>query len=464
MRSATNFKSRLLLLFGLAAAACSDPIVPEAGPAAQPLPDAAQELRIDPTIRELSEADATVVAERFARGWAEGGRRAVATRSGHLETIADTDGAPFAYVVNFDGGGFCIVGATKENYPVLAYDERSSLTIGGNGSGIADWIDYTVEAAKYRTAEEAAAIARQWADYEALPVTQASYYDDPVRFAVFNDMINSFDPMTSAVFPLQFLLDNPSSDHVPDDILRNARTLADQKSCPYRYFIIERINKVITTHFGPLLQTQWGQWHHNSLVIAEHPDCPTGCAAVAAAQIMNYYRKPEKYWNGEKTLDNLLYDLGKSFKIEYKRTGSGAERSDVIKGLNNDFDYIATEHIYSRVNMTTVRMPLWISAKDKLSGDRHSWICDGVQHQEQWYEYRMYYMVSKNGTYSYETDGITYLSNPSEPVAALAPYLHMNWGWRGTGDGWFRNFKVTTEKDSYDFSEEMYAIIVYPKS
>lgn len=179
---------------------------------------------------------------------------------------------------------------------------------------------------------------------------------------------------------------------------------------------------------------------------------------------MNYYRKPEKYWNGEKTLDNLLYDLGKSFKIEYKRTGSGAERSDVIKGLNNDFDYIATEHIYSRVNMTTVRMPLWISAKDKLSGDRHSWICDGVQHQEQWYEYRMYYMVSKNGTYSYETDGITYLSNPSEPVAVLAPYLHMNWGWRGTGDGWFRNFKVTTEKDSYDFSEEMYAIIVYPKS
>lgn len=467
MRSATNFKSRLLLLFGLAATACSDPIVPEAGPAAQPLPDAAQELRIDPAARELSEADATVVAERFARGWAEGGRRAVATRSGHLETIADTDGAPFAYVVNFDGGGFCIVGATKENYPVLAYDERSALTIGSNGSGIADWIDYTVEAAKYRTAEEAAAIARQWADYEALPVTPASYYDDPVRFAVFNDMINSFDPMTSAVFPLQFLLDNPSSDHVPDDILRNARILADQKSCPYQYFIVERINRSVTT--GPYITTSWGQQDYNSLIIANYGNCPTGCPAVAAGQIMNYYRYPEKYWNGQSSLDQLIYDLGISFNMKYNLNGSGASPANIVSGLQVDFNYSVTIEGYTtdkmRSYLSDKRKPAMIGGTTPMTRWGHIWICDGYRNIVNT-EYRMYYQVSKNGEWVYETNGIYYLSNSVGPVTIIpGEYLHMNWGWDGNGNGWYKfgeTLKGSIDNISYDYSMDPNMITMYP--
>lgn len=467
MKSATNFKSGLLLLFGLAAAACSDPIAPEAEPAALPLPDAAQELRIDPTVQELSEADATVVAERFARGWADGGKQAVATRSGSLETIADTDGAPFAYVVNFDGGGFCIVGATKENYPVLAYDERNALTIDGNRSGIADWIDYTVEAAKYRTAEEAAAIARQWADYEALPAATRAADDDPARNAAFNEKMGSISFSGNSAFPLQFLLDNPTSGHVPDDILSNARILADQKNCPYQYFIIERINRSVTT--GPYITTSWGQQDYNSLVIAKYPGCPTGCAAVAAGQIMNYYHYPEKYWNGQSSLDQLIYDLGVSFKIDYKPQVSGAYPADIISGLQTDFNYSVTQEGYTADKMRSYlsdrEKPAMIGGLNPAFMGGHIWICDGYKNIVNT-EYRMYYQVAQNGGWTYETNGIYYLSNSVSPVTVVpGEFMHMNWGWDGTGNGWYKFneiLKGSIDNISYDYSMDPNMITMYP--
>lgn len=468
MKSATNFKSGLLLLLGLAAAACSEQVVPEAGPAALPLPDAAQELRIDPTVRELSETDAAIVAERFARQWADGGKQAVATRSGSLETIADTDGAPFAYVVNFDGGGFCIVGATKENYPVLAYDERNALTIDGNCSGIADWIDYTVEAAKYRTTEEAAAIARQWADYEALPAATRAADDDPARNAAFNEKMGSISFSGNSAFPLQFLLDNLTSGHVPDDILRNARILADQKSCPYQYFIIERVDRTLIV--GPLIRTAWGQWMYNSLIIKEHPNCPTGCTAVAAGQVMNFHQYPERYWSENSCLDQLLYDLGKSFRMTYTPNTSSAFEDEVIDGLQRDFGYSTEWVTYTPSKMqnhlTVDQTPAMISGSTSQS-QRHMWVCDGYKKQAAHYEYRMYFQVSKNGNWDYDTNNIFYTSNMTGAVPVLDsdPYLHMNWGTAGNGNGWYLFNDVQYETptgNTFDFKYDMCMITMAP--
>lgn len=466
MKSATNFKSGLLLLFGLAAAACSEQVVPEAGPAALPQPDAAQELRIDPTVRELSEADVAIVAERFARQWADGGKRAVATRSGNLETIADTDGAPFAYVVNFDGGDFCIVGATKESYPVLAYDEHNALTIDGNCSGIAAWIDYTVEAAKYRTAEEAAAIARQWADYEALPAATRATDDDPARNAAFNEKMGSISFSGNSAFPLQFLLDNPSSSHVPDDILRNARILADQKSCPYQYFIIERVNRSTDVHIGPLLETAWDQASYNRLILFEHIGCPTGCAAVAAGQVMNYYQYPDKYWNGQSSLDQLIYDLGVSFKMQYTPKESYATPENIEIGLKKDFNYIVSQSNYNFSSLgnhiASHHEPALVGGTDKTSGDGPMWVCDGYQRYDEYYEYCMHYMIKTGDHYHYGTNGIFYVSSIPGTIIR-SPYLHMNWGWfGGNGNGWFLNLNVESPSGPRDYSTKTRIFFLSP--
>ncbi len=462
-----KLKFALPLLAALVAAACSEPAVPEVpDPVATPQP--AETLRIDPSVRDLTDADATLVARRFARSFARPGRQVAATRSGAPEVIADADGNPFAYVVNFDEGGFCIVGASKDNYPVLAYDEHNTLTVEGNPSGIAEWIDWTVEAARCRTDEEQAAIALAWTDFEALPAAASSGYDDPARYAAFNAMMGSFDPLASSAFPLQFLLDEQGSQtHVPDDILRNARILADQKGCPYQYFIIERINR--SEYFGPYIHTSWGQYDHNSLVIAEHPNCPTGCTAVAAGQIMNYYRYPEKYWNGESNLDQLLYDLGVSFNINYHPFDSGAEPAKMIAGLQTDFNYSVTQEAYTaqkmQVHLSDQEKPAMVGGFPPLSNAGHIWICDGYKNTVDT-EYRMYYQVSKNGNWGYETNGVFYVSNSAGPVVSTpGAFFHTNWGWGGTGDGWYKYDEVLKgeiDGSSYDYSRNPQLITMRP--
>lgn len=84
-------------------------------------------------------SQATEVAGLFL---AANGKDAVTTRNGSIEpdafsgktvkdikTVYGEDNTPSMYIINYEGGGFVIVGATKNYYPILAYSDTNSINI-----------------------------------------------------------------------------------------------------------------------------------------------------------------------------------------------------------------------------------------------------------------------------------------------------------------------------------------------
>ena len=83
------------------------------------------------------------------------GRTATTTSSRSTQTkqidgnpikIPDENGTPLMYIINYRDGGFAIVSATKNCYPVLAYSDEGSFTLSKDMGGAAVWLDNTKKA------------------------------------------------------------------------------------------------------------------------------------------------------------------------------------------------------------------------------------------------------------------------------------------------------------------------------
>jgi len=57
-----------------------------------------------------------------------------------IETVKDSVGNALMYVINFSEGGFVIVGATRNYYPVLAYSDDNSFTLAPDMGAVSVWM------------------------------------------------------------------------------------------------------------------------------------------------------------------------------------------------------------------------------------------------------------------------------------------------------------------------------------
>lgn len=203
----------------------------------------------------------------------------------------------------------------------------------------------------------------------------------------------------------------------------------------------------------PLIKTRWGQLQPYNLKCpfdSVHNDgTMSGCIAVSMAQIMNYYRWPEKGrdsiryltrshkinmsanmsdfvfdWDNmseryrfrrkqligpkENAVASLMYACGLASKMDYctKRSISGIDLQTVA--LRNNFDYNPNLNIKTSLDCTPTEWfgllyndlsdghPIIMSYANRKSG--HNFICDG-----------------------YDGNGL----------------FHVNWGWEGLYDGYF---------------------------
>ena len=117
---------------------------------------------------------------------AANGKDAVTTRNGSIEpdafsgktvkdikTVYGEDNTPSMYIINYEGGGFVIVGATKNYYPILAYSDTNSINIEkAKQSGFSIWMDETnwaIKESDMQNAETLANMRSMWEAYEILP-------------------------------------------------------------------------------------------------------------------------------------------------------------------------------------------------------------------------------------------------------------------------------------------------------
>lgn len=207
---------------------------------------------------------------------------------------------------------------------------------------------------------------------------------------------------------------------------------------------------------APLVATRWNQGEPYNLFCPFDPykkvTCPTGCAATAMAQLINYHEWPsrgngsksyqsnygilsvdftksvydwanmkdryESYYDANNNIVNewndtearavakLMYDCGVALEMGYTPNSSGATDAEMPVALCNYFNYHAdliTHDGYSDDEFLGI-------IKDELDSQRPV-IFNGL---------------GSGGGHSYIVDG--YDSNS---------YLHVNWGWGGVADGYF---------------------------
>ena len=202
------------------------------------------------------------------------------------------------------------------------------------------------------------------------------------------------------------------------------------------------------TPVAPLCTTKWNQDAPYNVTTPKVNDrnCPTGCVATSLAQVVNYFKYPEKMsgfasylWEyGEKTIkmnfENVVFDwslmlesyttispqknidavaqlmkaCGYSVQMNYGPDMSGTTSYKIMDALKNNFGYDAGVSYLERARYSTSEWTKMVYDNIKNIGPviyngssidgGHSFVCDG-----------------------YDGKG----------------YFHINWGWGGVSDGYY---------------------------
>lgn len=198
---------------------------------------------------------------------------------------------------------------------------------------------------------------------------------------------------------------------------------------------------------APICATKWnqGEPYFNLAPLSGNKHCYTGCVATAMAQVMKKHNYPVKgsgshsyTWSGktltynyadstfewDKMTDtysadskedakyavaNLMSACGIAVNMQYSTSGSGAYSQDVAPAMIQYFKYSPTTTYITRAGLTLdswndmaiqslkAGCPIYVSGQNSSAG--HAFVCDGY---------------SENG------------------------FFHINWGWGGSSDGYFR--------------------------
>ncbi|MGO1816712.1 MAG: C10 family peptidase, partial [Sphingobacterium sp.] len=370
-----------------------------------------------------------------------------------VETIYFKDSTtPSMYLIKYQKGGFIIVSATENYYPVLAYSKDNSIDINelkNTNMGLSIWKAETEESiinSHELPDQQLSTIRGMWnelitsSDESQGEVDVLSYTNE--QFLRFRERLGelsssapgySLGPLSSAA---QFLSPGEYNDLV---------NIANSYGSPLECTVVGYKRKPVA-EVGPLIGTTWHQGSgFNDL-------CPNnavaGCVAVAMGQIMKYHQFPLSYswanmpltegsWDSQK----LIYDLGLATDMDYGTDGSGTGLLETLEGfssfgytvsLNNHQPHQVLDEIF--VNNRPVYMTGFRKADGGNSKVGHAWVAEGVQKHDQTVTYFVeYQMIDGN----YSSIGGPSLGSPRNSSGFSTFYFYLNWGWNGSGNGWF---------------------------
>ncbi|WP_298141782.1 C10 family peptidase [Flavobacterium sp.] len=316
-------------------------------------------------------------------------------------TLKTTDNNDAMFVINYVEGGFAVLAADDRVSPILAYAEEGyfSINVDDMPDAVLAWLEEEKELIKYVKDEN--------------------------------------------------LTQNPEVklewDYVESKIPEPAGG-----SCEDTY--VEKT---------PLLTTKWGQGAtFNNQIPKNCPSssggkAPVGCVAVAMAQVMKYYNYPTNYnWSnmpnnyGTSDTQLLMKNIGSAVGMDYGCGGSSTTTSNAVvafAGLFGSPGYFGYSNASYTENYNTQLIkqqrdwnkPVILCGGRKKNGiswnmytGGHAWVTDG---------YRSIFVWDRDESGNCTGMGWGYL------------YLHMNWGWNGSYNGWYNahNFNPSTLTFNY---------------
>lgn len=414
----------------------------------------------------LSQSDAQFVAKSFMNRFYDKKALPATRSSAEAESINDSNGNPMVYVVNFNEGGFCIVSATKDYYPILAYSDEGRFSVSDiDNTGVSIWIEETEDAISQEIIgrEEQTAINLAWLPYEEQSSTSAT-----TRFTYDPDIMKAMDKRTHEIMlsgnrgiPLSH-----AQNALEGDLYSRLQQIASLYSCPEEYMIVLILNKDVVHEVGPLMNTNWNQY---SPFGDKTPNGVAGCTAIAAGQIMNFHQHPARYnWahmtnenlNRYDDIKDLMVDIGRAFEMNYDDPkASGANIGNVKKGLENTFGYNVTkkENDNDEVMNYILRQKSPVYMKGHSSKSGHAWVCDGANYTHYQNDYQVEVPIRRNGEYVYFNNGTTYFSTSS-----LYQAVHLNWGW-DRNNGWYYSGVTQATPSDNDYKNNRENLFITPK-
>lgn len=421
---------------------------------------------ISATEVNLSQSDAQFVAKSFMNRFYDKKALPATRSSAEAESINDSNGNPMVYVVNFNEGGFCIVSATKDYYPILAYSDEGRFSVSDiDNTGVSIWIEETEDAISQEIIgrEEQTAINLAWLPYEeSSPMTARTrtVYDPEIMNAM---SLRMRDIIREGKYGVPL---SNARGQLGAELYPRMQQIASLLGCPEEYAIVLILNKDVVHEVGPLMNTNWYQ---RSPFGAKTPNGVAGCTAIAAGQIMNFHQHPAGYnWthmtnenlNRYDDIKDLMVDIGRAFKMDYgKPDASGANIGNVKKGLENTFGYNVTKKDNDNDEVINYilrqKSPVYMKGHSSKSG--HAWVCDGANYTHYQNDYQIEVPVRKNGEYVYVNNGTTYFSTSSLHLS-----MHLNWGW-GRNNGWYYSGVTQATPSDNDYKNNRENLFITPK-
>ena len=399
------------------------------------------------------------------------------------ETVSE-DGQNLMYVFNYQGGGFVIVGSTRNYYPILAYSDEGSFVLQDDMGPVDVWLDETKVSIKSSNSLDNATkeqMQNLWERYDGT-------YVDPTQ-----ELLAARRPQTrsNGEDACWYHIDSLQAEHGSEGWTYNSLSNAEyyfnewgfedlyEEICyyasqnhsdpsetviGYRYPAVNQV--------GPLLETEWHQYApFNDSCLNQYP---AGSDVIAAAQVMKYYEHPDTLmWNGTtitwadipvspNTVPNkipqLIRRLGQLFQVNYGSSGTTTFLSYVLYGLMSKgyLPLSADDEAIYRTQIFTYHRPVLMfgwKTSDILS-EHYAWVCDGVR-QAVYNEMQFYTENQPYGAGTF-TQGMYTYNNPGlvgQPVGSPIYTYHMNWGlMNGLYNGWFSANYIFSSPIDYNYN------------
>ena len=375
-----------------------------------------------------------------------------------VKTLTDTKGVPALYALNYDDG-YILVSATKKYFPIIADVEHGSFEL-ENEAGVTVLVDkYLKEIEFLSESAQLESVANAWLKYESgdsIVETKSSinsdYYDalDIYTWRWNQEGLNYY-----------YLRNKPNGLSDQDyDYFCELASQYDMNGYDYMQcsIITEKIYEGELVQYGPLLTTNWGQ----GLPWNSHVDYgrPLGCVSLAMSQMMYYFNVPID-WNEVPTnvQSYVLYDFLADMRAEIGANENGAAEDTSALRVLNKYNYSSELICHNNPKVTSSirrRYPVYMAGyhmSDTLNVG-HAWVCDGMRTYTDPYKEYTLYVVMK-----YWDDTIEFVEEASVVYnsVALAPTTyHMNWGWSGTGNGFFLDSDIEVQKSDGSYRDYSY--------
>lgn len=379
-----------------------------------------------------------------------------------METISDEEGNPLIYVVNYENnGGFVLISATKNYFPVLAYNETGNFDLNTQKPlGLNQWqnsIEQNIATSQDLPADKKHVYKTIWKQFEIKEPQQISAQSRAIESSeeyleAQSIAMNKRMELQSQGYEIYEITEeitgNASLDNEIRDYARYNIYPVYEEYWDVLSFVAHNPNPDEYTSVPNFVNNVWDQGPKNHVMGGPQYNsgfptyntngdvAPVGCGGLATAKVMHYYQYPTYFnWadmpsdSPTATISSFLRQVAEACNSVYG-SQTLTNQEDCLQALRY-YGYSGNKasHNAERTwNNIKQRKPVMMRGQTSIPNSGHAWVATGGKYTFYDVRYELWTFYSD-----------TYFKCMMEyPDIYQKTYMfYMNWGWGSGYDGFY---------------------------